>query len=56
MSAVTQVPIFCPTMIGIAAPYVIAPVVVSDWRIPTDAPELDYRRYDKSDEQTEQGI
>ena len=30
---------FCPIIIGIAAPYVIAPVVVSDCKIPTEAPD-----------------
>ena len=38
--AVTQVPIFCPIMIGIALPYVTAPVEANAWSIPTEADEL----------------
>ena len=40
MMAVIQVPIFCPMIIGIAAPYVTAPVDASACNIPTEA-ELD---------------
>ena len=36
-SAVTHVPIFCPIIIGIAAPYVTCPVDASACRIPTEA-------------------
>ena len=36
---VMQVPIFCPMMIGRAAPTVTLPVVASACRIPTDAEE-----------------
>ena len=39
ISAVTQVPIFCPIMIGIAAPKEMAPVLDSACNIPTDAEE-----------------
>ena len=38
-NAVTQVPIFCPMIIGIAALYPTAPVIHSACRIPTDAEE-----------------
>ena len=38
--AVTQVPIFCPMMIGMAVPYVTDPVRHSACRIPTEADEL----------------
>ena len=37
--AVTQVPMFWPMMMGIAAPNVICPVEDTAWRIPTDAEE-----------------
>ena len=40
-SAVAQVPIFCPMMIGMAAPYETCPVEASACRIPTEA-ELDW--------------
>ena len=40
ISAVTQVPMFCPMMIGIAVLYPTAPVIHSACRIPTDAEEL----------------
>jgi hypothetical protein len=40
MSAVAQVPIFCPSIIGIALPYVIAPVVDNACKTPTEADEL----------------
>lgn len=40
ISAVTQVPIFCPMMMGIAIPYVMLPVRESACRIPTEAEEL----------------
>ena len=38
--AVTQVPIFCPMMIGNAVPVVTAPEIQSACKIPTDAEEL----------------
>ena len=38
--AVTQVPIFCPMMIGNAIPKLIEPVAQSACKIPTDAEEL----------------
>ena len=39
--AVIQVPIFCPMMMGMAAPFVTCPVAASACRIPTEA-ELDW--------------
>ena len=38
--AVTQVPMFCPMMIGIAHPKLTAPVLHNACKIPTDAEEL----------------
>ena len=38
--AVTQVPIFCPIIIGIAVLYPTAPVTHNACKIPTDAEEL----------------
>ena len=38
--AVTQVPIFCPMIIGIVVPYVTAPVLQSACKMPTEADEL----------------
>ena len=35
----TQVPMFCPMMMGMAAPKVTAPVTLRPWRIPTEAEE-----------------
>ena len=40
ISAVTQVPIFWPIMMGIAVPYVTLPVRESACKIPTEAEEL----------------
>ena len=40
ISDVTQVPIFCPMMMGIAIPKVMLPVMERDCRMPTDAAEL----------------
>ena len=37
--AVTQVPIFCPIIMGMAEPKVMAPVALKAWRIPTEAEE-----------------
>ena len=37
---VTQVPIFCPIIMGIAAPSVIAPPALNACKMPTDADEL----------------
>ena len=40
ISAVAQVPMFCPMMIGMAIPQVIWPVMARACSIPTDAAEL----------------
>ncbi|MPN08668.1 hypothetical protein SDC9_155953 [bioreactor metagenome] len=37
ISAVAQVPMFCPIIMGIALPYVTLPVTVSACKIPTEA-------------------
>lgn len=39
ISAVTQVPIFCPIITGIAIPYVMDPVSANACKMPTEAAE-----------------
>ena len=41
ISAVTQVPIFCPKIMGNAAPTEMAPVADSACRIPTEAEDFE---------------